>query len=146
MSESEEGNVDWEEQSEDDPEEQPLLIAGKSFTELLEDRLRHEVPGQEEEEERKGNDINSQSASSIKPPRPFLRRGMGLTRSGKKHFLIYSSHNASFTTFNTNFRNQKFSFQIPSRNFIISKCLISSYCYCDSGSTCQPTPSSSPAE
>ena len=79
MSESEEENVDWEEQSEADPEEQPLLIAGKSFTELLEDQLRYEGEG-----ERTRDDIvkKSHQAPVTKPARPFLRRGMGLTRSG----------------------------------------------------------------
>ena len=33
----EEEHDDWE-----DPEEQPLVIAGKSFTELLEDQLLHD--------------------------------------------------------------------------------------------------------
>ena len=82
MSESEEENVDWEEQSEADPEEQPLVMAGKSFSELLEDQLRHEKAGgqQEEKEERRGDDIIKNSPV-IKPARPFLRRGMGLTRS-----------------------------------------------------------------
>ena len=77
MSESEEENVDWEDQSEADPEEQPLLIAGKSFTELLEDQLRYEGEG-----ERTRDDIlkKSHPAPVSKPTRPFLRRGMGLTR------------------------------------------------------------------
>lgn len=80
MSEGEEENVDWEDHSEGDPEEQPLVIAGKSFTELLEDQLRHERTGGEGE--RKKDDVmkSSQPASVTKPPRPFLRRGMGLTR------------------------------------------------------------------
>ena len=75
MSESEEDVVDWDEESEEDPEEQPLVIAGKSFTELLEDQLR-----QEGEEEMLVN--NSQPSLVSKPTRPFLRRGMGLTRWG----------------------------------------------------------------
>ena len=37
MSSSEEEEQDWE-----NPEEQPLVIAGKSFTELLEDKLLEE--------------------------------------------------------------------------------------------------------
>ena len=81
MCESEEENVDWEDQSEDDPEEQPLVIAGKSFTELLEDQLRHEGPVREEEEERRREDM-IRNSPVIKPTRPFLRRGMGLTRLG----------------------------------------------------------------
>ena len=84
MSESEEENVDWEEQSEADPEEQPLVMAGKSFSELLEDQLRHEKAGgqqeEEVEEEERREDIIKNSPV-IKPARPFLRRGMGLTRS-----------------------------------------------------------------
>ena len=83
MSESEEENVDWEDQSEADPEEQPLLIAGKSFTELLEDQLRYEGAGGEwVQGERTRDDIVKKSHQSpvTKPTRPFLRRGMGLTR------------------------------------------------------------------
>ena len=77
MCESEEETVDWAVESEEDPEEQPLVIAGKSFTELLEDQLRQEGEGVEEMLVN-----NSQPSPVSKPTRPFLRRGMGLTRWG----------------------------------------------------------------
>ena len=82
MSESEEDVVDWDEESEEDPEEQPLVIAGKSFTELLEDQLRQEGAGEEEMRREDMLVMNSQPSPVSKPTRPFLRRGMGLTRWG----------------------------------------------------------------
>ena len=74
-SSEEEREQDWE-----NPEEQPLVIAGKSFTELLEDKLLEE-----------GEVVSITTTKSQPVPehvvsgdvgvrRPFLRRGMGLTR------------------------------------------------------------------
>ena len=50
----------------ENPEEQPLTVAGKSFNELLEDQMMET-----------GKDIDKESKIERKP---FLRRGMGLTR------------------------------------------------------------------
>ena len=95
MSESEDENVDWQELSEADPEEQPLVIAGKSFTELLEEKLRNEKAGGQEEEEKKADIIKNSPV--IKSSRPFLRRGMGLTRSVLQ-LLLKTLRNKSFTS------------------------------------------------
>ena len=73
-------SLDESQEHMENPEEQPLVIAGKSFTELLEDKLLEE-----------GEVVSITTTKSQPVPehvvsgdvgvrRPYLRRGMGLTR------------------------------------------------------------------